>query len=121
MPPTPSIGFVLDCADPDTLTGFWSTALGWNHLGSDGHYSVIAAPGPGGQKLLLQRVPEPKAGKNRMHLDLHVADVEAEADRLESLGATRLADAQEGYGSTWIVMADPEGNEFCVCDMAGDC
>src|SRR5262245_22388386 len=106
----PSVGLVLDCADPDALTGFWSAALGWQHLGSEGAYSMLAAPD--GQKLLLQRVVEPKAGKNRMHLDLHVADVEAEARRLEDLGARRLAAARQEFGSTWIVMADPEGNEF---------
>jgi predicted enzyme related to lactoylglutathione lyase len=116
-----SIGFVLDCADPDALTGFWAAALGWSHVGDAGSYSMLAAPGPDSQKLLLQRVTEPKTGKNRMHLDLHVPDVEAEARRLESLGARRLADAQTEFESTWIVMADPEGNEFCICDQAGDC
>jgi predicted enzyme related to lactoylglutathione lyase len=115
-----SIGIVLDCADPEALTSFWAGALGWEHAGSAGPYAMLAAPD--GQKLLLlQQVAEPKAGKNRMHLDLHVADIEAEASRLEGLGARRLADVQQELGSTWIVMADPEGNEFCVCDQAGDC
>jgi predicted enzyme related to lactoylglutathione lyase len=114
-----SIGFVLDCADPDALTAFWAAALRWEHLGSAGAYSMLAAPD--GQKLLLQRVSEPKTGKNRMHLDVHVADVDAEATRLEGLGARRLAEKQTEFESTWIVMADPEGNEFCVCDQAGDC
>ena len=52
---------------------------------------------------------------------VHVADIEAEAQRLATLGARRLVDAQTELGSTWIVMADPEGNEFCVCDQRGDC
>ena len=109
-----SIGFVLDCADPDALTGFWSAALGWEPQGSDGVYSVLAAPAPGGQKLLLQRVAEPKVGKNRMHLDLHVPDIDDEAARLEALGARRMSGPHHEYGSSWIVMTDPEGNEFCL-------
>jgi len=116
-----SVGLVIDCADPEALAAFWSAALGWEQLGSDGIYSKVAAPGPDGQKLLLQRVPEPKVGKNRMHLDVHVPDVDTEAGRLVALGAQRLSDRITEYGSTWIVMADPEGNEFCVCDQAGNC
>ncbi|MEZ5270759.1 MAG: VOC family protein [Ilumatobacteraceae bacterium] len=63
--------------------------------------------------LLLQTVAEPKAAKNRLHLDLHVPDVEAEAARLEGLGAVRVGRSDE-FGISWIVMNDPEGNEFCV-------
>jgi predicted enzyme related to lactoylglutathione lyase len=62
-------------------------------------------------------VPEDKVAKNRMHLDIDTDDIEAEAARLEGLGATRVA-AQplHEHGTSWILMADPEGNEFCVCD-----
>ena len=68
-------------------------------------------------KLLLQSVPEAKAVKNRMHLDIETHDVEDEATRLESLGARRLeASSRSEHGSNWVIMADPEGNEFCVCD-----
>ena len=68
-------------------------------------------------KLLLQRVTEPKVAKNRMHLDIETPDIETEATRLEALGATRVQDDQiQEHGTTWILMADPEGNEFCVCD-----
>lgn len=56
---------------------------------------------------------EPKTAKNRMHLDLMAPDPEAEVNRLVELGATRVADREE-YGYTWTVMADPEGNEFCI-------
>jgi predicted enzyme related to lactoylglutathione lyase len=66
-------------------------------------------------KLLLQRVDEAKAGKNRMHLDIDSPDVDGEVARLEGLGARRLeADARTEFNSRWVVMADPEGNEFCV-------
>jgi predicted enzyme related to lactoylglutathione lyase len=64
-------------------------------------------------KLLLQQVDEPKGAKNRLHLDLHVADVEGEAQRLEALGATRVLRVDE-FGFFWVVLSDPEGNEFCV-------
>ena len=71
-------------------------------------------PGP---KLLLQQVEEPKAGKNRMHVDIEVPDIHTEAARLVELGAVRVREAPlSEHGTTWILMTDPEGNEFCVCD-----
>jgi predicted enzyme related to lactoylglutathione lyase len=111
------MGLVLDCADPRALAEFWAPALGYNNVGSAGSY-VILLPAEGeGPQLLLQRVPEAKATKNRMHFDIHVAEIEDEADRLEKLGARRVqADALLEHGTHWILMADPEGNEFCVCD-----
>ena len=76
---------------------------------------TLLPPEPGPPKLLLQAVPEEKAGKNRMHLDLDAADIEVEAQRLEALGARRQdAEVRTEFGTTWIQMADPEGNEFCV-------
>lgn len=62
---------------------------------------------------MFAKVPEPKTAKNRMHLDLMTPDPEAEIARLVGLGASRVADMEE-YGYKWTVMADPEGNEFCV-------
>ena len=68
-------------------------------------------------KLLLQRVTEPKAGKNRMHLDIETPAVDDEVTRLEDLGARRLkTEPRAEHGIRWAIMADPEGNEFCVCD-----
>jgi len=62
-------------------------------------------------------VAEPKAGKNRVHFDIETPTVDAEVERLGKLGARRLeAGPRKEFGSTWVVMADPEGNEFCVCD-----
>jgi predicted enzyme related to lactoylglutathione lyase len=68
----------------------------------------------------LQRVPEGKQGKNRMHLDIETADVDGEVERLLALGATRApTDSEhEEHGMRWVVLADPEGNEFCVCTGA---
>jgi predicted enzyme related to lactoylglutathione lyase len=68
-------------------------------------------------KLLLQAVPEPKTAENRMHLDIDTPDLEAEVARLEALGARRLeAGVRSEHGTNWVIMADPEGNDFCVCD-----
>ena len=67
--------------------------------------------------MILQRVPEPKQGKARIHFDLRVDDVEAEVQRLEGLGARRI-DIGQSDDVAWVPMADPEGNEFCVCPGA---
>jgi predicted enzyme related to lactoylglutathione lyase len=112
-----NIGLVLDCSDPEELAKFWAPALGYTTVGRAGAYVLLMPPVPDQPKLLLQHVPEVKSAKNRMHLDFHVADIDAEADRLQSLGARRISDEAVSQHSTrWHVMADPEGNEFCVCD-----
>jgi len=110
------IALVLDCADPEKLGAFWSEALQYRNLGFFDPYVVLEPDGEAGPRLMLQRVAEPKSGKNRMHFDIHPPDVDAEVARLEGLGAQRLEpDEHEQFGIRWIVMADPEGNEFCVC------
>jgi len=115
--PAPDIGLVLDCADPERLADFWAPALGYVNLGTAGSYVALFPDGRPGPKLLLQKVTEPKAVKNRMHLDIEVRDIHAEADRLLALGATKVSEAPcQEHGSTWLLMADPEGNEFCICD-----
>jgi predicted enzyme related to lactoylglutathione lyase len=114
---TATIGLVLDCTVPTELAQFWSEALGYTTLGGVGSYVMLVDPDRVRPKLLLQAVPEAKAVKNRMHLDIEIPDVEGEACRLESLGARRLeAGLLSEHGSNWVIMADPEGNEFCVCD-----
>jgi|SRR5829696_5494138 len=111
------MGLVLDCADPQRLAEFWAPALSYVNLGMIGSYALLLPDARPGPKLLLQHVPEPKTTKNRMHLDIEAPDIEAEAARLEALGAQRVrADHIHEHGTTWILMADPEGNEFCVCD-----
>jgi predicted enzyme related to lactoylglutathione lyase len=113
----PAVGLVLDCADPEALAEFWAPALGYVSAGSAGAYVALFPDRRPGPKLLLQRVDEPKSVKNRMHFDVEVPDIEAEARRLVGLGATRISDQPLGeHGSNWLLMADPEGNEFCVCD-----
>lgn len=110
------IGLVLDCADPEALAEFWAPALGMERLGAAGSYVLLVSRGSL-PKLLLQRVSEPKSAKNRMHLDIETPDVDGEVERLIALGAKRLEEgARSEHGSRWVVMSDPDGNEFCVCD-----
>jgi predicted enzyme related to lactoylglutathione lyase len=111
------LGLVLDCADPEKLAEFWAPALGYLNLGTAGAYVALYPNGTPGPKFLLQKVDEPKAVKNRMHFDIEAPDIQAEADRLVALGATIVSEAPcSEHGSTWLLMTDPEGNEFCVCD-----
>jgi predicted enzyme related to lactoylglutathione lyase len=110
------LAVVLDCAELERSAAFWCGALGYvADPPSPGRYRRLL-PGDGnGVELLLQRVPEPKAYKNRMHLDLRVPDLDAEVARLVSLGARRITEspiAEDGWA--WHVLADPDGNEFCV-------
>jgi predicted enzyme related to lactoylglutathione lyase len=108
---------ILDCNDLDREAAFWSAALRYQEVFRRDQYLVLMpAEGDGsGLVLQLQRVPEPKTGKNRLHLDLHVDAVEPEVDRLVELGARPLGDPSVESGYRWRVMADPEGNEFCIC------
>ena len=112
-----TLGLVLDCSDPVRLAEFWSAAIGYTNVGSAGSYVLLLDEAGEQPKLLLQQVAEPKAGKNRLHFDIETPAVDEEVARLEALGALRLqAEAIEEHGNRWVVMADPEGNEFCVCN-----
>lgn len=105
---------VVDCADHEVVVTFWSAALGWEARRVNRQYVALVPPtGSPGPALLFQLVPEPKTGKNRVHLDFEAPDMAVEVARLMGLGATVIA--ERGLGSfRWTVMADPEGNEFCV-------
>lgn len=120
---------VIDTTDPRELAGWWAEAIDWRIV-YEADEEVVLVPSWAGTEddvrampwervppgLVFVRVPEPKAGKNRLHLDLapHVSqDRDAEIARLEGLGATRVDVGQDGSAS-WTVLADPEGNEFCV-------
>ena len=102
----------FDAADPQRLAAFWSQATGRAVADAQPYFAQLA-PDPSGTRMLFVQVPEGKSGKNRMHLDFHVADREAEIARLMGLGATR-GETHTLYGLTWTVMQDPEGNEFCI-------
>ena len=136
---------VIDCADPDRLAEFWAGALGYKlqdppsgfdswpaFLTSVGmpesewnSASAVVDPDGVGPRIYLQQVPEPKASKNRLHLDLNVGGghgvpidqrkvkLAEGVERLRTLGAS-LVEEREQLGEFWIVMQDPEGNEFCL-------
>jgi catechol 2,3-dioxygenase-like lactoylglutathione lyase family enzyme len=140
------VQITFDCADPAALAAFWAEALGyrlddppegfdsWEQaLDAFGvpperrnNASAVIDPAGSGPRLFFQRVPEPKRVKNRLHLDVRAAPgvladermaaLEAEAERLVSLGATRLERHEPAppLGAGHIIMADPEGNEFCL-------
>jgi len=110
----------IDAVDPVMLAAFWCAALGWEQrVDEDG--DIWIEPGDRDPEfdrvkpLLIVRASEMKAGKNRLHLDLIPDDQEREVERLESLGASRPDIGQTGNES-WVVLADPEGNEFCILD-----
>ena len=110
----------IDCSDPQLLADFWSRTLGWQVVFADEYEIAIAESGENGAvpDLLFLRVPDAKQVKNRLHLDLRPDDRDAEVARLEALGATRVEIGQNGDES-WVVLADPEGNEFCVLRELG--
>ena len=102
----------VDARDPEMLGRWWQQALGWVVVDeAPDVFEIRPAPGqlPG---LLFVRVPEAKTVKNRLHLDFRPEDRDFEVDRFLALGAVRV-DVGQGEQS-WIVLADPEGNEFCV-------
>jgi len=109
-----NVDIVIDCSDPEVLAEFWADALGYQKAGMFGPYFVLLSSIRQHPPVILQRVPEPKTTKARIHFDLRVEDIEVEAQRLERLGARRI-DIGQGPNPGWITMADPEGNEFCVC------
>ena len=140
-----SFQVTFDANDPKTLADFWLDALGYQRPSPPAPFDTWAAfaldkgipednwndfdgledPDGDGPRLFFQKVPEGKTAKNRMHLDLRVADretddetqrldINTEVDRLVGIGATKIEEFdQPGFG-IWTVMHDPEGNEFCV-------
>jgi len=115
---------VVDCRNISTQARWWATALGWDIVFEAEDEVVIVPPSSDGQPptgtgpgLVFVPVPEGKQVKNRLHIDLappRDGDQDAEVERLISLGATRADVGQEDAKVTWVVLADPEGNEFCV-------
>lgn len=108
----------IDCADPYPLSRFYGAVTGWETHPEDepGHDEcAVLPPGPGHPGLLFTRVPEPRVGKNRLHLDLQPEDRtrDEEVERVVALGAT-VVDDRRGRGQGWVVLTDPEGNVFCM-------
>ena|SRR5438874_8919588 len=104
----------IDCAEPRSLAKFWTEAAGYAAQDDwDGWYIVLSPASGDGLAIGLQKVEEPRVGKNRVHIDWLTEDRPAEVARLVGLGATVLAEHTAG-AFAWTVLADPDGNEFCV-------
>jgi predicted enzyme related to lactoylglutathione lyase len=114
----------FDCAQPYELARFWTEVVGWpihpENVPADDEVGLL--PPDGHSELLFIRVPEGKQVKNRLHLDLQPKDRtrDAEVERLVALGARRVDDRRTPDGKGWVVLADPEGNEFCVVRSAAE-
>ena len=103
----------VDCNDVEAMVAFWSNALELEETVRYPSYVWLSPLSEGGPALAFQKVPEPRQGKNRLHLDLTAADPAALIERVIELGGSRVED-HEVSGFHWSVLADPEGNVFCV-------
>lgn len=104
---------MIDCNDLDAMVAFWSEALGLEEKARYPDYVWLGRMGDGGPSLALQRVPEPRTGKNRIHFDLVSDDPAVFVESVIALGGSKVEDRKSGdFG--WTVLADPEGNVFCV-------
>jgi hypothetical protein len=108
---------VIDCNDFEAMLAFWSAALGYvpREEPEEG-WAVLRDPGDVGVQVSLQKVPEPRIGKNRLHLDLYTSKYEAEIERLLSLGARRY-NREGDPGEDFVTLEDPEHNLFDVVDV----
>jgi len=114
---------VVDCADPTTLATFYAELCGCQVHGRGDGWAWIepatrggGAADTGGVRIAFQQVPEPKSTKVRLHLDLGAADIDATVERAVGLGATQLGEPVTDEAGTFVVLADPEGHEFCIVD-----
>ena len=112
---------VIDCANLDRSAAFWSAVLGYTASpAATGPYRSLEPESGAGIDVLLQRVPDVKGQKNRLHLDLRTPDLDAEVRRVLGLGATLLTSepvTEDGW--SWHILGDPDGNEFCVLQPPG--
>lgn len=102
----------IDAHDVDALAAWWSSVLGWPAEATDDGDVALRAPAGAGPDWLFLPVPDDKVVKNRIHFDFRPDDQQAEVERVVGLGA-RHVDIGQG-DETWVVLADPEGNEFCI-------
>ncbi len=111
-------GLAMDASDVESLAKFWCEAT--DYKVADSHYpilAVLASEKPNYPRLLILQVPETKSAKNRLHMEFKTDDLKSEAERIVALGATLIEERE--FGDTqWIVMQDPEGNEFCLVNPA---
>ncbi len=112
---------MIDCSDLARSADFWARVLGYVHEGpAVGTYQGLIPADGQGVEILLQRVPEQKHGKNRLHLDLRTPDLDSEVRRVVGIGASLLTSQPiQEYGWRWHILGDPDGNEFCVIQPPG--
>ena len=114
MPPVRIGSVVIDCNDFDAMWAFWRDALGYvPREEPESDWGVLRDPNDPSRQVSLQKVPEPRVGKNRLHLDLYTSDQASEIERILALGATRFDRVPEP-DEDFVVLEDPEGNLFCV-------
>ncbi len=107
-------GLTMDANDVESLAEFWCDAAGYRVM--DSYFPILAVLNsnrPNYPRLLILQVPETKVAKNRLHMEFKSSDLESDAARIVDLGGTLVAKREYG-GTQWIVMHDPEGNEFCL-------
>jgi hypothetical protein len=110
---------IIDCHDHDLVGRFWQEVLGYEVTersdGPEDFYVELTGPPGAGPRIVVGRAPDDKVVKNRLHIDVNATDRDrdAEVERILELGATRV-DIGQGDDVSWVVLADPEGNEFCV-------
>jgi predicted enzyme related to lactoylglutathione lyase len=114
-----AIHVVMDSRDPERITSFWCELLGIEVVFRlDGGRHVVLHSATEGFMLGIQQVPEPRLGKNRVHLDMSVDDLDTGTAKVESLGGRWIEPGETheiaGTGIPWRCIADPEGNEFCI-------
>lgn len=102
----------IDTNDLAKASTFWQAVTGYQVSSSGDDSTYLEDPSKAGPGLSLLVVPEPRVGKNRLHLDLYTSDLAGEVERIKGLGATEVQDFGSGG---WVVLADPDGNQFCVC------
>jgi predicted enzyme related to lactoylglutathione lyase len=111
---------VIDTVDPARIAPFWCELLGVREHGWFGDDYLMLERDDYAPGIAFQRVPESKAVKNRLHVDVDVADMDAAVARILELGGSIASEPRELDGYRWRVMADPEGNEFCVVPRDDD-
>ncbi|MGI8643404.1 MAG: VOC family protein [Thermomicrobiales bacterium] len=105
---------VINTSDVERAVAFWTEALGYVVRDADPTFAVLTDPDRRWSNVSLHLTEDVKQGRNRVHLDLYSADREAEVARLEALGATQVVPWEYEEGHDHIVMADFDGNEFCI-------
>jgi catechol 2,3-dioxygenase-like lactoylglutathione lyase family enzyme len=111
---------VLRVDDVEREAAFWTAALGYvRRAGDDDGFALLHAPDGGGPNLSLDRVKAADRVPPRIHLDLYADDQAAEVERLKALGATEVHWAKRPADADYLILADPEGNRFCVIDTSG--